>query len=971
MTQPAFSDNERPLLLVVDGHAMVYRAFFSIPERLSTGTGQDTRGAYGFLTTFLKVVRDHRPTHAAVAFDTSAPTFRDDRYPEYKAGRPPMPDELRQQFPLVKQILDSFKIPYYEKDGWEADDLIGTMSRVATEAGMDTLVVTGDRDELQLVSDTVNVLMYSGFGNTKVYGIDEFRERYAGLMPDSLPDVKALQGDPSDNIPGVPGVGEKAAFAVLKGRDRLEKVYEELDEIEAMPTTELRGAKRVRRLLEENREVAFEGRWLTTISQEAPMDLELEDMRFWKYDREEVAETLLGLEFRTVLRQVPDPATLGQEGGDSTPTLSTPQNGEQLGLGFGGATSSSNGGTPPPSIGDSVKVDYSVVTTSEDLDSLMKELSTTEGFAFDTETSGVNPMEADLVGVSFANTEGKAWYVPLGHFPPPELDEDGNEVVAQEQIPMAQALDAMRTLFADPAIPKAAHNANFDVMVMNHAGLEVNGVDFDTMIAAALTGRRQIGLKQLALEFFQVEMTPITALIGTGRKQITMAEGPVEKAAPYAAADADFTWRLRRDLNPRLDTEETRAVFDDIEMPLLPAIVRMQQEGVMVDTEQLERFSVELGTELDRLKADTANLLGGTEINMNSSQQLAAVLFDEYDVPKTRRTKTGYSMDAATLEGLLEKEDLNPNAFELIKNVLSFRELGKLKSTYVDSLPKLVVQSTGRVHTSFNQVGSATGRLSSSDPNVQNIPVRTELGKRVRQAFKADGENGWTLLAADYSQIELRILAHLSQEPGLLEAFRNGEDIHTATATAMYGEGSDDPDGQRRIAKILNFGVIYGLGPVGVARQTDLSRAQGAEFIEMYFSKYPGLKDYIEGVKESAREKGYVETITGRRRRLPDIRTGSQMARAASERMAVNMPIQGTSADIIKIAMINIDREIRDRDLKSRMIIQVHDELIFEVAPGELMEVQAMVSELMPSAMELSVPLEVEIKTGPTWGDME
>ncbi|MFP6569715.1 MAG: DNA polymerase I [Dehalococcoidia bacterium] len=975
MTLPAFSDNDRPLLLVIDGHAMVYRAFFSIPERLSTATGQDTRGVYGFLTTFLKIVRDHKPTHVAVAFDTSAPTFRDDRYPEYKAGRAPMPDELRQQFPLVKEVLGSFKIPFFEKDGWEADDLIGTMSRLATEADMDTLVVTGDRDELQLVSETVNVLMYSGYGNTKVYGIEEFKGRYAGLMPESLPDVKALQGDPSDNIPGVPGVGEKAAFAVLRGRDRLEKVYDELDEIEAMPTSELRGAKRVRRLLEENRELAFEGRWLTTISKEAPMDFKMEDTRFWKYDREDVASTLLDLEFRTVLRQVPDPAFLAEP--QDTPSSGLPASGQQLGLGFDGEASANDGGSPPPIMGDSVDVKYSVVTTTADLEALVKELSTPDGFAFDTETSGVNPMEADLVGVSFSNAEGRAWYVPVGHFPPPRLtpdpEQDGNAPAAaqQEQIPLAQALDAMRAMFANPDIPKTAHNANFDVMVMNHAGLEVNGVDFDTMIAAAITGRRQIGLKQLALDFFQVEMTPISTLIGTGRKQITMADVEIDKAAPYAAADADFTWRLKRDLNPRLDTDGVRPVFDDIEMPLLPVIVRMQQEGVMVDTHQLDRFSEELGVELDRLKIDTTNLLGGTEINMNSSQQLAAVLFDEYNVPKTRRTKTGYSMDAATLEGLMDKEDLDPNAFELIKNVLRFRELGKLKSTYVDALPRLVVQNTGRVHTSFNSVGSATGRLSSSDPNVQNIPVRTDLGKRVRQAFKADGENGWTLLAADYSQIELRILAHLSQEPALLEAFRNGEDIHTATARAMYGEDSDDPEGQRRMAKILNFGVIYGLGPIGVARQTDLTRAQGADFIAMYFSKYPGLKDYIEGVKESARVKGYVETISGRRRRLPDITTGNQMARAASERMAVNMPIQGTSADIIKIAMINIDREIRARVLKSRMIIQVHDELIFEVAPGELMEVQAMVSELMPSAMDLSVPLEIEIKTGPTWGDME
>ncbi|MDA1258023.1 MAG: DNA polymerase I [Chloroflexi bacterium] len=969
MAQAAFSDNERPLLLLIDGHAMVYRAFFSIPERLSTSTGQDTRGVYGFLTTFLKVVRDHKPTHAAVAFDTSAPTFRDERYPEYKAGRPPAPDELRQQFPLVKQVLDAFKIPYFEMDGWEADDLIGTMSRMATEQGIDTLVVTGDRDELQLVSNSVNVLMYTGFANTKVYDIDAFRERFGGLMPGSLPDVKALQGDPSDNIPGVPGVGEKAAFAVLKGRDRLEKVYEELDEIEAMPSSELRGAKRVRKLLEENRDVAFEGRWLTTIAQDAPMDLHLDDLRFWKYDREEVVGALLELEFRSVLAQVPDPAS--RDG--------SPEDGQQLGLGFtGGNAADSNGagGTgdaaPPVSRGDSVDVDYTTITKLADLQALVKELSTPSGFAFDTETSGINPMDSKLVGVSMSNAQGRAWYVPVGHVAPEDSGAaDAGDVTQQEQIPLPQALDTLRPLFADPAVPKTAHNANFDVMVLNHAGLEVNNVAFDTMIAAALTGRRQIGLKQLALDFFQVEMTPITQLIGTGRKQITMDQVPIADAAPYAAADADFTWRLHEQLDPRLDAEAARGLFEQIEMPLLPVIVQMQQSGVLIDTEALDRFSVELGAELERIEADTAELLGGTEINLNSGQQLAAILFDEYDVPKTRRTKTGYSMDASTLEGLLDREDLHPSAFELIKNVLSYRELGKLKSTYVDSLPRLVVERTGRVHTSFNQVGSATGRLSSADPNVQNIPVRTELGRRVRRAFVADGENGWTLLAADYSQIELRILAHLSQEPGLLEAFRQGEDIHTATARAMYGDDAEDPDGKRRIAKILNFGVIYGLGPVGVARQTDLTRAQGAEFIEMYFNKYPGLKDYIESVKESAREKGYVETISGRRRRLPEIKNGSQMARAAAERMAVNMPIQGTSADIIKIAMVNIDRAIRDRGLKSRMIIQVHDELIFEVAPGELMEVQALASELMPSAMQLSVPLEVEIKTGPTWGDME
>lgn len=927
---------------------MVFRAWFSIPERLSNSTGADTRGVFGFVNTFIKVINEQKPTHAAVAFDAKGPTFRDEMFPEYKSHRPPVPADLEAQVPMVKKVMKAFRVPVFELTGYEADDLIGTIARQATEQEFDTLIVTGDADQLQLVSPTVRLLMYTGFANTKIYDVDAVKERYGGLPPESLPDIKALMGDPSDNIPGIPGIGEKAALAALDGRGRLEKVYEDLDAVEKAP---IRGAKRVRRLLEEHKKVAFDGRTLTTIVTDAPIQFDPDAARFWTYNRDEVVKSLLALDFNSIITRVP------QDGGPQVNGASAPEFGTQLGFATdSGEGSAQAAATPSPANHG----DYETVTRAEDLRDLVRRLGESTTVAFDTETTGTNPIDSALVGVSFSNEESVGWYVPIGH-------------LEGEQIPRQTALEIIRPFFANPSIRKTAHNANFDVTVLEEAGVPVANVAFDTMVAAALVGKRNLGLKQLALEQFQIEMTPITALIGTGRKQRSMAEVSIEDAAPYAAADADFTWRLQQKLEPILDREHARPVFEDIEMPLLPVLVRMQRDGILVDVEALREMSMELGTRVAQLISDTRALLGGREINLNSSQQLAGVLFDELGVPKTRRTKTGYTLDASTLESLTTREDIHPTAFQLIKNVLDYRELSKLKSTYVDALPQMVNRKTGRVHTSFNQVGSATGRLSSADPNVQNIPVRTDLGRRVRKAFVADSAHGWTLMSADYSQIELRILAHLSQEPGLLAAFHNGEDIHSATAAAMYDV--DDPEAvtpdQRRIAKVLNFGVIYGLGPVGVARQTDLTRVQGQQFIEMYFTKYPGIRDYIENVKAMARANGYVETLLGRRRRLPEIHSANQGVRAAAERMAVNMPIQGTSADIIKIAMIRIANELRTRELRSRMLIQVHDELIFEVAPDEIEEMNRLVTDQMPHAMELSVPLTVEVKSGPTWGDME
>ncbi len=935
----------------MDGHSMVFRAWFAIPERLSTSSGQDTRGAYGWLTTFLRTLRERKPTHVVLTFDTKAPTFRDELFDQYKKQRPPTDPELHEQIPMVERICEAFSIPVYKLDGYEADDLVGTIARKAEEQGAECLILTGDADQLQLVSDDTKLLMYSGFGDVRVYDREAVKERYDGLGPEFVAEIKALEGDPSDNIPGVPKVGPKAARTVLRKFGHLEDVYANIEEVSEIPKDELRGAKSVQTRLEENKQVAFDGLKLTTIVRDVSIDFELGDAEFANYDRSKVVEVLSGLEFRTVLRQIPDPETDDPWG--------PPADGAQLGLGSNnvanGAQKDNEEVEETPEGAE--QVDYRTITTLKDLKEMVKSISTPNGFAFDTETTGTDPMRAELVGLSFSNEAGLAWYVPVGH-------HEG------DQIPFERALATLKPMFEDPKIPKTAHNANYDMMVLHEAGISPKGIDFDSMIAAALCGRRAIGLKQLSVDCFHIEMMPITNLIGTGRKQITMAEVPIEKAAPYASADADIAWRLRQFFEPQLKEHGAQKVNDEIEIPLLPTIVSMQRNGFEIDTSMLAEMSEELGSELQGIQQAATSVLGGRELNLNANQQVAAILIDELGAPKTRRTKTGWSMDANALDGIMETPNLDDRVYELASAVLKYRELTKLKSTYVDALPQLVNPRTKRVHTSFNQVGSATGRLSSTDPNVQNIPVRTELGRRVRSAFTTDHASGWMLLAADYSQIELRILAHLSQEPGLLEAFKNGEDIHSATARAMYGDDDVTPD-QRRIAKILNFGVIYGLGPHGVARQTDLTRQQGQEFIDLYFGKYPGLREYIDGTKEQARERGYSETLTGRRRYLPEITSRNGMHRSAAERVAVNMPIQGTAADIVKIAMIDVDAAMAKEKMRSQMLIQVHDELIFEAAPGELMELQAMVTELMPAAMDLAIPLNVETKTGIRWGDME
>ncbi|MDA1278581.1 MAG: DNA polymerase I [Chloroflexi bacterium] len=934
-TIPATKDDR--LFLLVDGHAIVFRAWFAVRDHLITSSGQNTTGVSGFMTMFLKVLREQSPTHVAVTFDTKAPTFRKEMFPEYKAQRQEVDPALHEQIPILKEILAPMGVPVYEYEGFEADDLIGTLSKQATEQGFRTLILTGDADQLQLVDEKTSLLMYTGWGDAKIYDPAGVAERYDGLGPDFVAEIKALEGDTSDNIPGVPGVGKKSARAVLTELGHFDSLFSRLNEIENIPG--LRGAKRTMKLLEEHRETAAKALVLTSIVRDVPVQFDPETSRFGEYDRETVLKALLNYELRQAANRLPktESTTGANVKGAHTGQLDLIAETE----------------TPVEPLGD-----YEIVTDMPSLNNMIAQIRARGEFAFDTETTGLNSMIDDLVGLSFAIKAKHAWYVAIGH-------------TEGDQVPYAEGLAALRPLFEDGSIKKIAHNANFDIMVLATAGIELTGLAFDTMIAAQLCGRMAIGLKQLALDLFHAEMTEIKELIGVGQKQIPMSHVPIYKAGAYAAADADFTWRLYEHFEPEIDKHRARYVNYEIEMPLLPVIVEMQRNGMIVDKSVLAKMSEVLAADIHQIEQAATAIVGGRELNLASNRQVADLLIDELGAPKTRRTKTGYSMDANALEHIREVEGLDDRVYQIADAVLKYRELTKLKSTYVDALPLMVNPNTGRVHTSFNQVGSATGRLSSTDPNVQNIPVRTELGRKVRKAFVADSKNGWQLLAADYSQIELRILAHMSQEPGLLEAFQRGEDIHAATARAMYGVDAVTPD-QRRIAKILNFGVIYGLGPVGVARQTDLTRQQGQEFIDLYFGKYPGIREFIEQMKQSAHDTGFAETITGRRRYLPDINNaGHPGHRAAAERVSVNMPIQGTAADVIKLAMINISNEIKAQRMRSKMSIQVHDELIFEIAPGELMEMQSMVTTMMPAAMDLSVPLLVEAKTGPTWGDMD
>ncbi|MFP3975359.1 MAG: DNA polymerase I [Dehalococcoidia bacterium] len=915
---------ERPLLLLFDGHALIHRAFHALPP-LATRDGQPTGAVFGFCSMLLKTLQELQPTHCAVAFDTAVPTFRHEQFEDYKAQRPKAPDELTAQFVPVRELVEAFNLPIFEMEGFEADDILGTLSKQSQEQGIEAIVITGDTDMLQITSRGVRVVLpqpRGSFSDLKIYDEQAVQERY-GLEARQLPDLKGLEGDASDNIPGVPGVGKKSAAKLIQQFGSVEGIYERIEEV---------SPPKLQDTLRSHEESLRQSKDLATIVTDVPVTLNLKECEIGSYDRDKVIEIFRRLEFHKLLDKLPETEAKDKE--ESAP-----------------ATESK------------APVQYNVVDSSEALNELAEEISNARAFAVDTETTGTDPRYASLVGISLSIERGKGWYIPVGH--------EGHRY----QLPLSDVLDKLGSILADSKRNKIAHNAKYDMNVLTRHGFHFNNIDFDTMIAAHLIGEKALGLKELTFNKLGEEMTPISHLIGTGTKQISMAKVDIDKAAEYACADADMTFRLHSVLEEELKTQLVWQLFTHVEIPLVPVLHRMERNGISLDTGFLHDMSKELIQEMEGIEGEIYSWVGH-KFNINSPQQLGKVLFEELRLPPARKTKSGYSTDVSVLETI---RDAHP----VVKYVIDYRQLFKLKSTYVDALPDLVDPDTGRIHTNFNQTATATGRLSSSDPNLQNIPVRSDVGGHIRQAFITP-DDGHLLMSADYSQIELRIMAHLSQDPDLLRAFANDEDIHTITAAQVFGiDKSAVTSDMRRVAKTVNFGVIYGMSSYGLEQATDLSREQADKFIHAYFEKYSAVMDYVNSTKQHAQENGYVQTILGRRRYIPEIKSSNYQARQAAERMAINMPVQGTSADLIKLAMVKMQQEMDARKLKSKMVLQVHDELLFEVPREEIEEMKELVQDVMtqkvrelvqevtPEARPLTVPLTVEINTGETWGEIK
>lgn len=924
-----------PTLYLLDGHALAYRAYYALTsgdERLArrwmTSRGEPTAAVYGFASILLRLLEQERPDYLAVAFDTGR-TFRDDLFAEYKATRAKMPEDLAPQMERIRQLVDAFNIPRVEVEGYEADDVLGSLARWAVgEAGLGVRLITGDRDLLQLVNDRVIVTLPGReLADAQDYTPERVVQKY-GVRPEQFVDFKALVGDKSDNIPGVAGIGEKTAAKLLQQYGDLDNIYAHLDEI----------SPALRKKLEAGREAAYLSRQLARIVTDLPLQLDLEQARPDHFDPQRVEALFRELEFRSLMKRFHTVRTLLQGGAPPT----------QLSL-FEVATVTAAGKTAP---GDYT---WQVVDTPEALAQLVERLSRARRLAVDTETTSTDQMQADLVGIALALDEREGFYIPIGHR------------TGERQLPWEQVRTALAPALTDPNLPKVGHNLKYDVVVLARHGVRVAPLTFDTMIAEWLRdpASRNLGLKNLAWVRLGVQMTEITDLIGRGKGQISMAEVPVAKVAPYAVADVVMVQRLIPLLERDLEERQATRLLHDLEMPLIWVLAEMEMQGVLLDVPFLEAMSRQLAERMAELEEQVFRAVG-YRFNLQSSQQLSEALFGALGLKppdRTRKTSSGYYSTAA---GVLETMR---GQHPVIEWILEHRELAKLKSTYVDALPRQVHPETGRVHTSFNQTGTVTGRIASSDPNLQNIPIRTPLGREVRKAFIAPP--GWQLLSVDYSQIELRIVAHIAEDEAMLAAFRAGQDIHAATAAAVYGVPLEavTPE-MRRHAKAINFGLIYGMSAYGLTRTTDLTLAEAEDFVAAYFRRFPGVKRYIERTRRQAAERGYVETLLGRRRYFPALQNPhtSHQVRQREEREAINAPIQGSAADIMKLAMLRVDELLRREGYPARMLLQVHDELLFEVREDALPEVVPAVRRAMEAAYPLKVPLVTEAKVGPNWG---
>jgi DNA polymerase I len=926
-----------PILYLIDGHALAYRTYFALNavtpgggERWQTKTGEPTAGVYGFASVLLRILEQEHPEFLAVAFDTGK-TFRNTLFTEYKATRAKMPDDLRPQMERIRQLVDAFNIPRLEVAGYEADDVLGSVSQQAIKMGLGVKIITGDRDLFQLVSERIIVnLAGSKLSEAKDF-LPEDVMAYWGVRPNQVVDYKALVGDKSDNIPGVSGVGEKTAQTLLHTYDNLEAIYAHLDEI----------SPKVRTRLEVSRDAAFLSQKLATIVTDIPVALDLDQARSEHFDPRAVEALFKDLEFRSLMPRLVSLAEAYKL---------KPAGGQQMTLFI-------ENQTPVISVPSPSPIQVHVVDSSSSLQKLVDTLSKASMISFDTETTSTDPMRAALVGISLAVQPGEGYYIPVGHRSSPD-----------SQLPIPAILEGLRGPMTDPKIPKIGHNLKYDYLILSRYGLDVTPLTLDTMIAEWLIdpASHNLGLKNMAWIRLGFEMTHIEELIGKGKSQIGMDEVPVETASSYAAADAEVPLRLLPILQPELDRQNATRLLKELEMPLVPVLAEMERTGIALDKEFLQLMSGELSQRLDEIEYQVHADVGYS-FNLNSTQQLSKVLFEHLKLePPDRRKRTAsghFSTSADVLEGLRGEHPV-------VDYILEYRELAKLKSTYLDSLPEQVNPFTGRIHTSYNQTGSVTGRLASSDPNLQNIPTRTDLGRRVRQGFIADP--GKVLLSVDYSQIELRIVADMAGDEAMLAAFRAGQDIHATTAAAIFGVslGAVTKE-QRRHAKAINFGLIYGMSAFGLSRSTDLTLSESEEFVKAYFEKFPGVKTYLDDMRSKAANQGFVETLLGRRRYFPGLKTQTNAnIRNREEREAINAPIQGTAADIMKIAMLHLKPALDKARLHGSLELQVHDELVLECPKNELRETARVVQKVMEEAYILSIPLTTDARWGINWGEM-
>lgn len=932
-----------PVLYLIDGHALAYRTFFALTRGTSTTfatrAGEPTAGVFGFTSVLLRLLEQEQPEYLAVVFDTGR-TFRDDLYPAYKGTRDKMPDDLVTQMARVRQMVDAFNIPRLEMEGYEADDILGSLARKEVTEGLGVKIITGDRDLLQLVSDRIAVsLPGKGLSDSKDYLREDVIEAM-GVPPEQIVDLKALVGDKSDNIPGVAGVGEKTAVSLLQAYHNLDGIYAHLDELPAG----------TRKKLVISRDTAYLSQKLATIVQDLDVSIDLEKARPDNFDPQQVEALFRELEFRALLNRLD--VVLQLYGKSAAPTAA--QASQQLSM-FPEQKPTQVAEIKPLEAGYICQT--KLISTPDDLQALVERLDQAEVISFDTETTSTDPLRAELVGISLAVTPGEGYYIPVGH-------RDANAA----QLPVAQVIEALRPAFTSPTIPKAGHNLKYDFIMLARHGLRAKPMTFDTMIAEWVVrpDSRNLGLKNLAWVRQDIRMTNIEELIGKGKNQISMADVPVELAAAYAAADAEVVLRLIPELRAELEASHGKALFDDLEMPLVPVLADMEMAGVSLDSALLGKMSKDLEQRMLALEAQVFNAVG-ERFNLNSTQQLSVALFDKLRISppdRTARTARGHYSTAA---GIL---DTLRGAHPVVDWVLEYRELAKLKSTYVDALPLQVNPTTGRVHTSYNQTGSVTGRIASSEPNLQNIPIRSETGRLVRQAFISAPGNA--LVSVDYSQVELRIVAHMADDQAMLDAFRAGQDIHATTAAAVYGVPLDQvTKDQRRRAKGINFGLIYGMSAFGLTRATDLTLAESENFMQAYFKQFPGVKRYLDQIRRQAAELGYVETLMGRRRYFPGLKNQTNVAqRNREEREAINAPIQGTAADIMKLAMLHVPSALKDAGLKGLMLLQVHDELVLECPQAEIKETIFVVCSVMENAFKLKVPLGTEARYGPNWSEL-